>query len=392
MVTVIVALLMSTLQLVRPEEAAAVVGGSTVTVDEQAAYWPFIVDLSITSIDGSGSTCTGSVIAPRAVATAAHCLIDASRISLVFNSVGGLAMSGDHMLSTRFVRHPDYSWSITPGNIWHTSGPDIGIIYLPSDAPVTPIEMAVEYPEVGDLLEVAGYGMTSASNSNPLGTLNEAFQLVRDCHPLDTSVDQLIDVCVTASGGSSGGLHCFGDSGGPVVSREDGVARLVAIVSRGDCAGRGVDALAVGANRYWLNWYSTRPSESGEAILHGSRMDHNAWDDYHGRGLGIDVWFSTNNLQGRDLEVGVGFRDSSGRYVGSNSTLFQDAGGNLRAATSVSSAVRHSYTSDPIRVYVADFAWNSLGPVEAIVWVYDVIGRQYLAVESAGWISVSGPS
>jgi len=160
---------------------APIVGGSDDAGD------PAVVDLEI-----AGGQCSGVVVAPRVVVTAAHCIAN------------GPGTAGDAIVVEVWVdRYYD-------GGVDH----DLAALRLDRDAGVTPLAIAA--PQLG-AVRLVGFGATAPNG--PRGTR----------HAIET---QIIDVAPrSARAGGAGMTTCTGDSGGAAI---DPNGALVGVISAGD--------------------------------------------------------------------------------------------------------------------------------------------------------------
>jgi secreted trypsin-like serine protease len=196
--------------------SSSIVGGTTTSA------FP-----AVGALTRSGSPfCTGTVVAPRVVVTAAHCLAGARASSLRF-AIGPNAFSPSAALRiTRVTAHPGYD----PNQLIN----DIGVVVLAEDAPVTPIPMnttAFDASWVGRSLTFVGYGVTSGITQSGGGVKRQ----------VAIPIAQIGSSQFAYTGSKN---TCFGDSGGPALTQDaQGATVLAGVTSYGDatCRSFGVD-------------------------------------------------------------------------------------------------------------------------------------------------------
>ena len=172
--------------------AQAIVGGAETRTE------PAVVGL----IAGDRLFCSGTLIAPRAVLTAAHC-IEATTPDTV--------VAGDALIPVRDARpHPGFTRE--------RLNDDLALVFLDDDAPVTPARVAAA-PRLGDHVRVVGYGNAAVG--------------VRDEVPTKRAGTQRVDdvTARTFRGRPAPASPCNYDSGGAVL---DAQGDLVGVISAGD--------------------------------------------------------------------------------------------------------------------------------------------------------------
>ena len=222
-----------------PIAGASVVGGGRLAIGSLP---------STVAINFNGKLCTGSVISPTAILTAAHCtaLAPPAATSVRVNSAS--AYSGGQVIGVA-AAFPDPGYS---GRLVH----DIAVLKLatPTTAPAIPLATASDNAAltgIGDPLTAAGFGQSEPTKLRKpkLGSLRAATLFARaDCSSYGVVFNPYIMVCASGRAFAKAtvrfpsGKHmsrgvqratCFGDSGGPLISNTTIGPMLVGITSFG---------------------------------------------------------------------------------------------------------------------------------------------------------------
>jgi hypothetical protein len=226
---------------------------------------------SVVSIENSaGELCSGALIAPDLVLTAAHCVIERASYRV---SVVNRAFRQQRLKVAAMAVHPTFVPGTTPRT---QPGVDLAILRLetPVGADFLPLDPTLAGRiDVGDEVTIAGYGVLSERRKGTARTLRQANLL--SLGPIEVANRVLIVVDRERLAETSGAGACRGDSGGPILAATRDSYLLYGIVS-----------WSSGAMR------SSRPSACGGLTAVTPIVEHLGWIRQAVRSLNItqDGW------------------------------------------------------------------------------------------------------
>jgi trypsin len=224
-----------------PAAHASIIGGDVAAI----ADFPSLTYIAAQTGKNEGFACTGTVIAPRVVLTAAHCVEDLD--------VGGFTAANRYGVATgqanpRLTPHDQIlrisETHVFPGFDPGTTHGDAALLVLasPTTAPAIPLATAADsalYAGGAQVL-LAGWGLTKPNAKSPPDNLRTTSAVVlngKSCKQQTRSFEppysSAVQMCTTDPPDHKNG-GCFGDSGGPALAhRADGSLVEIGITSTG---------------------------------------------------------------------------------------------------------------------------------------------------------------
>jgi secreted trypsin-like serine protease len=222
-----------------------------------------VISRSIVTIIGSrGTFCTGGLIAPDIVLTAAHCVLPGADYKVI--------VPGDNPLRLlevkRTLSHPQFN---VQAILAHRASADVALVQLAAPLPRSKTSAVLGRPtvpiEIGARFTIAGVGVTKRGEGKTGGTIRAADLAVtgkpgtlqiRLTDPLTNNLREGLGACT-------------GDSGAPVFEMQAGQAVITGVVSwstgannTGGCGGlTGVTPLIL-----YLDWIRTTAAQVGAPL------------------------------------------------------------------------------------------------------------------------------
>jgi secreted trypsin-like serine protease len=199
-----------------------IIGGKLVSADSAIAQ--STVALVITSPSKETSLCTGSILSPGLIVTAAHCVAgNPVSIRIVFSNRLSPESLRDSIEAANYLAHPSYD----PRKL-RADQNDIAVVSfsekLPRGFAPVPLLPETELLKNQETVVLAGFGINDAETREGSGVLRETEVKIRDASLGKTEV--VLDQ-------TEGHGACHGDSGGPAFVRVGKKNYLWGVTSRG---------------------------------------------------------------------------------------------------------------------------------------------------------------
>jgi V8-like Glu-specific endopeptidase len=233
-----------------PDASEEIAARSAAIVDGTVGGPPAIVFV----YNGFGGSCTGAIVAPRAVLTAKHCVQAGRREAAAPASalrvyVGNTTDSLTEEYAVSEIIHAPGDWVLEDLT---GSAVDLAVLVLATPTTITPIAIAFDSPTTlfGQPVTAVGFGETGSGSS---GTKYHTTTMVRDVRFGRVFVDPSI---------------CRGDSGGPLLGPDGriyGVASLI-FTADGSMPQCGVASGAYNALHDWQEFIEGALEAAGTCV------------------------------------------------------------------------------------------------------------------------------
>jgi secreted trypsin-like serine protease len=206
-----------------PAGAVSCAGEVLGIVDGERVEKDSLISRSTGQLELEDGSCTATLIGPRHMVTAAHCMAESNPTEVRF---GLKPDSADIVLSVgKWVMHPMF----TDEGISY----DVAVFTLEDEVPSSLVPVSVANPEdlqIGVDIIIAGYGTASekSEKSQPLSMVRVPLEEVN-------ATDRYFSTLI------NGKASCYGDSGGPgyIVDKQTQCLKAVGVVSIASLKGNG---------------------------------------------------------------------------------------------------------------------------------------------------------
>ena len=205
-----------------PARKLSIIGG----VPVPAGAWPWVAFVTARTSPTSGFQCTGTVVSPRVILTAAHCAEDlatglvypASAFTIVTGRVNlSDSSSGQVLAVSQVLVDPSFSAATFAGDA------ALLVLATPTTSPAIPLATAADAALLapGAAGSIAGWGLTNASASTTPSILQGGATVVQsDAYCASRLLAFLSGPMLCAFNPPTYAVGaCHGDSGGPMLAR-----------------------------------------------------------------------------------------------------------------------------------------------------------------------------
>lgn len=178
----------------------------------------------VTVLGSRGNFCSGALVAPDIVLTAAHCVMGGATYKVVIPGESPLRLID----VKRIASHPQFN---AQGIAAHRASADVALLQTSESLTrlraVAPVSVPLKPIAPGNRYTVSGIGVTVSGDGRSGGTVRSA-SLVATNKPGTLQI-RLVDPSTDNKAAGLGA--CTGDSGGPVFEDQSGRSVIVGVVS-----------------------------------------------------------------------------------------------------------------------------------------------------------------
>ena len=201
-------------------------GPALAVINGEVSRDPDGLRASVVRIESTrGEICSGTLIGPDLVLTAAHCVMHRAGYSVV---AVDRSFRQQRILAIAASMHPDFVPGTTPED---QPGIDLALIKLerPLGADFQPLDPRGSAIATGEAVDIAGFGVVAENRRGTAGTLRSAQLVSIGSLEVANRVTMVTDRRRFAETTGSGA--CLGDSGGPILRGGRGGYQVVGVVS-----------------------------------------------------------------------------------------------------------------------------------------------------------------